>query len=152
MYGQSYSTGPPASGYEGSSHSHSYPPSFSNSMTQVGSKPPMRVPNQKQKPQCWEHNCNGRQFSTFSNLLRHQRERSGTASKSYCPRCNAGQCLVLPPSYRCRDTDRQPQNSRAPRLVTAIWRTTNVPNKVNPLRTRRNEHKFMTDVGECSRY
>ena len=41
------------------------------------------------KPQCWDHGCNGRQFSTFSNLLRHQREKSGTATKSYCPRCGA---------------------------------------------------------------
>lgn len=41
------------------------------------------------KPQCWDHGCNGRQFSTFSNLLRHQREKSGSASKSYCPRCGA---------------------------------------------------------------
>ncbi|KAH4337400.1 hypothetical protein HBH98_223400 [Parastagonospora nodorum] len=48
-----------------------------------------RVLNSRPKPQCWEHGCNGRQFSTFSNLLRHQREKSGTASKSYCPRCGA---------------------------------------------------------------
>ncbi len=41
------------------------------------------------KPQCWDHGCNGRQFSTFSNLLRHQREKSGQATKSYCPRCGA---------------------------------------------------------------
>ncbi len=41
------------------------------------------------RPQCWDHGCNGRQFSTFSNLLRHQRERTGVASKSYCPRCGA---------------------------------------------------------------
>ena len=41
------------------------------------------------KPQCWDHGCNGRQFSTFSNLLRHQREKSGTSSKSVCPRCGA---------------------------------------------------------------
>ena len=39
------------------------------------------------KPQCWEHGCNGREFTTFSNLLRHQRERSGTAPPSYCPHC-----------------------------------------------------------------
>lgn len=39
------------------------------------------------KPQCFEHGCNGREFSTFSNLLRHQRERSGNASKSVCPHC-----------------------------------------------------------------
>jgi hypothetical protein len=48
-----------------------------------------RVLNTRPKPQCWEHGCNGRQFSTFSNLLRHQREKSGTAAKSYCPRCGA---------------------------------------------------------------
>lgn len=41
----------------------------------------------RQKPQCWEHGCNGRQFSTFSNLLRHQREKSGTATKARCPHC-----------------------------------------------------------------
>ena len=39
------------------------------------------------KPQCFEHGCNGREFSTFSNLLRHQRERSGSATKSVCPHC-----------------------------------------------------------------
>ncbi|KAK3060706.1 hypothetical protein LTS18_007936, partial [Coniosporium uncinatum] len=50
---------------------------------------PVRVLNTRPKPQCWEHGCNGRQFSTFSNLLRHQREKSGTASKSTCPRCGA---------------------------------------------------------------
>ena len=49
----------------------------------------VRVVGARPKPQCWDHGCNGRQFSTFSNLLRHQREKSGTASKSYCPRCGA---------------------------------------------------------------
>ena len=49
----------------------------------------VRVLNSRPKPQCWEHGCNGRQFSTFSNLLRHQREKSGTAAKSYCPKCGA---------------------------------------------------------------
>ena len=39
------------------------------------------------KPQCWDHGCNGRQFSTFSNLLRHQREKSGSAVKASCPHC-----------------------------------------------------------------
>ncbi|KAF2199767.1 hypothetical protein GQ43DRAFT_104827 [Delitschia confertaspora ATCC 74209] len=48
-----------------------------------------RVLNSRPKPQCWEHGCNGRQFSTFSNLLRHQREKSGTAAKSYCKNCGA---------------------------------------------------------------
>ncbi|RKF57195.1 putative transcription factor c2h2 protein [Golovinomyces cichoracearum] len=50
---------------------------------------PVRVVHSRPKPQCWEHGCNGRQFSTFSNLLRHQREKSGTAQKSSCPHCGA---------------------------------------------------------------
>ncbi|PHH70454.1 hypothetical protein CDD80_6001 [Ophiocordyceps camponoti-rufipedis] len=29
------------------------------------------------------------QFSTFSNLLRHQREKSGQAAKATCPNCGA---------------------------------------------------------------
>lgn len=49
----------------------------------------IRILEPRSRPQCWEHGCNGRQFSTFSNLLRHQREKSGTATKSYCPRCGA---------------------------------------------------------------
>lgn len=69
------------------SHS-SYPGSMPSDMPKSDSAS-MRVLNQRPKPQCWEHGCNGRQFSTFSNLLRHQREKSGTASKSYCPKCNA---------------------------------------------------------------
>lgn len=48
-----------------------------------------RVLTKKEKPQCWEHGCNGRTFSTFSNLLRHQREKSGTAAKAQCPKCHA---------------------------------------------------------------
>lgn len=56
---------------------------------QLGADRGVRVLNSRPKPQCWEHGCNGRQFSTFSNLLRHQREKSGTAAKSYCPRCGA---------------------------------------------------------------
>src|SRR6187402_981508 len=49
----------------------------------------LRAMPPKAKPQCWEHGCNGRQFSTFSNLLRHQREKSGQATKSSCPHCGA---------------------------------------------------------------
>ncbi|KAG0650639.1 putative C2H2-type zinc-finger transcription factor orf8 [Hyphodiscus hymeniophilus] len=49
----------------------------------------VRVVHSRPKPQCWEHGCNGRQFSTFSNLLRHQREKSGQAAKSSCPHCGA---------------------------------------------------------------
>ncbi|MCJ1350992.1 MAG: hypothetical protein MMC33_000974 [Icmadophila ericetorum] len=50
---------------------------------------PKIIDQRREKPQCFEHGCNGREFSTFSNLLRHQREKSGTAAKSYCPHCGA---------------------------------------------------------------
>ncbi|KAI9670243.1 MAG: hypothetical protein M1831_006457 [Alyxoria varia] len=45
--------------------------------------------SQRPKPRCFDHGCSGREFSTFSNLLRHQRERDGTATKSHCPQCGA---------------------------------------------------------------
>ncbi|KAJ5031183.1 hypothetical protein PSV08DRAFT_386718 [Bipolaris maydis] len=64
-------------------------PALSSSPSTQGNPVMPRVINSRPKPQCWEHGCNGRQFSTFSNLLRHQREKSGTASKSTCPRCGA---------------------------------------------------------------
>ncbi|CCU76823.1 hypothetical protein BGHDH14_bgh02178 [Blumeria hordei DH14] len=59
------------------------------SLGQSESNDPVRVVHSRPKPQCWEHGCNGRQFSTFSNLLRHQREKSGAAQKSSCPHCGA---------------------------------------------------------------
>ncbi|KAH8746079.1 hypothetical protein F5883DRAFT_438406 [Diaporthe sp. PMI_573] len=43
----------------------------------------------KQKPRCWEHGCKGRTFSTCSNLLRHQKEKSGQAPKPSFPDCGA---------------------------------------------------------------
>ncbi|ODM15103.1 hypothetical protein SI65_09599 [Aspergillus cristatus] len=49
----------------------------------------VRVISFRPKPQCWEHGCNGREFSTFSNLLRHQREKSGVVAKAECPVCGA---------------------------------------------------------------
>ncbi|KAL2169910.1 hypothetical protein VTG60DRAFT_5525 [Thermothelomyces hinnuleus] len=49
----------------------------------------VRVVHSRPKPQCWDHGCNGRQFSTFSNLLRHQREKSGQTAKATCPYCGA---------------------------------------------------------------
>ncbi|EHY58006.1 hypothetical protein ABEF92_002983 [Exophiala dermatitidis] len=48
---------------------------------------PIELKPSRPKPQCWDHGCNGRQFSTFSNLLRHQREKSGSAAKAVCPHC-----------------------------------------------------------------
>lgn len=64
----------------------------------IASFPPIQAPlessrgdleilTSRPKPQCWDHGCNGRQFSTFSNLLRHQREKSGSAMKAICPYC-----------------------------------------------------------------
>lgn len=61
-------------------------------MTHANSSPEgshVRVVQSRPKPRCWEHGCNGRQFSTFSNLLRHQREKSGQAAKATCPNCGA---------------------------------------------------------------
>ncbi|KAK0335235.1 hypothetical protein LTR02_011809 [Friedmanniomyces endolithicus] len=99
---------PPAfiSSTSNSHHSHtsvadllatSKPPSLSNPNTLPHTLPgassdsssSIRILTPRPKPQCWDHGCNGRQFSTFSNLLRHQREKSGTAPKSYCPKCGA---------------------------------------------------------------
>ncbi|KAK4612221.1 putative C2H2-type zinc-finger transcription factor orf8 [Fulvia fulva] len=76
-----YPPPPPPPPYSASNAALAKPPSSSDSS--------IRVLNQRPKPQCWEHGCNGRQFSTFSNLLRHQREKSGTSAKSYCPKCGA---------------------------------------------------------------
>ncbi|KAJ5102333.1 hypothetical protein NUU61_004555 [Penicillium alfredii] len=47
------------------------------------------VISSRPRPQCWDHGCNGRKFSTFSNLLRHQREKSGRFAKAECPICGA---------------------------------------------------------------
>jgi len=65
------------------------PRTIPRSMSTVSSGSTGRQHNPKTKPQCWEHGCNGREFSTFSNLLRHQREKGGTATKASCPRCGA---------------------------------------------------------------
>ncbi|KAI5361551.1 hypothetical protein Slin15195_G126660 [Septoria linicola] len=93
-YGQAYTTAPSQAQIYGTSQ-QSYPAPFvgssvnENLAKSPGSDSTIRVLNQRPKPQCWEHGCNGRQFSTFSNLLRHQREKSGTSAKSYCPKCGA---------------------------------------------------------------
>ena len=76
-----------------SSPGYTYSPSESSTyghlatQSLVGSVDSSRGSTPRRKPQCWEHGCNGREFSTFSNLLRHQRERNGTANKSVCPHC-----------------------------------------------------------------
>ncbi|KAI0550644.1 hypothetical protein F4679DRAFT_200256 [Xylaria curta] len=42
-----------------------------------------------EKPRCWEHGCNGREFSSKSNLMRHVKEKSGASNKCTCPLCGA---------------------------------------------------------------
>ena len=74
-------------GYPSSSTSYEYP-STVRTHSQHGPRDPVVVETPS-KPQCWDHGCNGRQFSTFSNLLRHQREKSGSSTKSICHRCGA---------------------------------------------------------------
>ena len=66
-----------------------YPSPESTSASLVESEHEKPVINPRPRPQCWEHGCNGREFSTFSNLLRHQRERAGTVTKAECPNCGA---------------------------------------------------------------
>jgi hypothetical protein len=51
--------------------------------------PQERIVDSPKESRCYDHGCNGRAFSTHSNFLRHQREKSGQASKSNCPRCGA---------------------------------------------------------------
>ena len=46
-----------------------------------------KTPSLTPKPQCWDHECNGRRFSSVSNLLRHCREKDGIAIKVTCPYC-----------------------------------------------------------------
>ncbi|KAH8704829.1 hypothetical protein BGW36DRAFT_2313 [Talaromyces proteolyticus] len=66
-----------------------FPGSNNSTPTTPEPESQVRVLESRPKPQCWDHGCNGREFSTFSNLLRHQRERSGAAAKSECPHCGA---------------------------------------------------------------
>ncbi|KAI0908431.1 hypothetical protein F4823DRAFT_491336 [Ustulina deusta] len=103
--GMNYQTGypPPPSHHSISSQYSSRASSMSESGMMYSVQPPVmpsgnpsgaetghvRVVQSRPKPQCWEHGCNGRQFSTFSNLLRHQREKSGQAAKASCPNCGA---------------------------------------------------------------
>jgi len=68
-----------------------YLPSHTQQAVPLSTEDPssVRVVAVRPKPQCWEHGCNGRQFSTSSNLLRHQRQKSGNAVRHKCPNCSA---------------------------------------------------------------
>ncbi|RMJ21430.1 hypothetical protein PHISP_07705, partial [Aspergillus sp. HF37] len=69
--------------------SQSQPPYYSSPESAAELERKVRVVGSQPRPQCWEHGCNGREFSTFSNLLRHQREKSGAVAKAECPVCGA---------------------------------------------------------------
>lgn len=47
----------------------------------------IRTMQSRPKPRCWEHGCKGRQFSSYSNLSRHQREKSGLTVVASCSWC-----------------------------------------------------------------
>lgn len=90
-YGYELNTGPQ---FHPLHHSFSYPPTphslrSNHPQDVLHSLDQSQFVAERPKHQCWDHGCNGRQFSTFSNLLRHQREKSGAATKSSCPRCGA---------------------------------------------------------------
>lgn len=89
IYATSFTSTSTASQHYPAPTSFSYPPPQQPRQSLGRTESQVRVLNSKPKPQCWDHGCNGREFSTFSNLLRHQREKSGTAQKSYCPKCGA---------------------------------------------------------------
>ncbi|KAI0849569.1 hypothetical protein F5Y00DRAFT_268983 [Daldinia vernicosa] len=48
-----------------------------------------RSMDRNRKHQCWDHGCNGREFSSKSNFVRHVKERSGASTKGVCPLCGA---------------------------------------------------------------
>jgi hypothetical protein len=90
LYGMTYNQSQPSyiptqvSSYL--THGH---PAAINPATAGGQPETVRVLDPPKESRCWDHGCNGRIFSTHSNLLRHQREKSGQAAKSTCPRCGA---------------------------------------------------------------
>ena len=51
---------------------------------------------------CWDHGCNGRRFSSFSDLLRHQQEMMGTRPELACDRCGAEFQIHTAAPHRCR--------------------------------------------------
>ncbi|KAI5247039.1 hypothetical protein E4T42_06163 [Aureobasidium subglaciale] len=46
--------------------------------------------NDRELPRCWNSCCNGRTFSTQSNLVRHQREKRGVGTDLKCSFCGVG--------------------------------------------------------------
>ncbi|KAL3426497.1 hypothetical protein PVAG01_00006 [Phlyctema vagabunda] len=50
---------------------------------------PAPAPPRQDDLVCREHGCNGRIFTTSSNLARHKREHSANRPTYYCPKCGA---------------------------------------------------------------
>jgi len=57
--------------------------SFSQSST------PAHSNNEESRNRCWKAGCDGREFSTVGNLVRHEREKHGSNRKVFCQRCGA---------------------------------------------------------------
>jgi hypothetical protein len=55
----------------------------------LGSPNDDKAADRTDKPRCWDHGCNGREFSSKSNLMRHVKEKSGASNKCCCPLCGA---------------------------------------------------------------
>ena len=59
------------------------PPSCSSPLpSRNNSRSPVlqQLSDLEESPRYWEHDCNGYEFSTFNDLVAHQRENSGTAT------------------------------------------------------------------------
>ncbi|KAM5430459.1 hypothetical protein McanCB56680_007194 [Microsporum canis] len=85
-------TTPPSASSPTFSRSHAHAPAHTHHRTPSSNSPSPTALSEadlRSKPQCWDHGCNGRSFSTFSNLLRHQREKAGLSVKAECPYCGA---------------------------------------------------------------
>ncbi|KAH7012029.1 uncharacterized protein B0I36DRAFT_278974 [Microdochium trichocladiopsis] len=53
----------------------------------VSSEHKKRTSSRRSENRCRDHGCNGKRFSTNSNLRRHQREKSGMNTKVACLQC-----------------------------------------------------------------
>ncbi|KAL4874711.1 hypothetical protein BJY04DRAFT_224762 [Aspergillus karnatakaensis] len=70
------------------------------SPTAEETKPPIPAPATSSRPakevvsddadlRCWDHGCNGKKFTTRSNLRRHIQEKARARPACQCPRCGA---------------------------------------------------------------
>jgi hypothetical protein len=81
--------GPPPIGLEGSSISETSLPDWKSLGSLYAWSDVSSLADFMQEPRCYEHGCEGRRFSSMSNLRRHQRERNRLARRMTCPWCGA---------------------------------------------------------------